>query len=381
MRFELDDLHASIQQNAREFAQKEVRPQAVCWDQAEEMSTQIVKKVGDMGFWGIRLPEEYGGAGLDTLAYSIVVEEIGREDGSLGLSVAAHNGLGSSHIATFGSEELKKKYLPKLASGEYLGAWALTEPSSGSDAAGSMQTRAIKQDKQWLLNGSKQFITHGASAGVCVVMAVTDPSKKQKGITAFAVEKGTPGFTVSQHLKKLGMRACETVELSLENVALDDSQRVGELNSGFIDTLKILDTGRISIASLALGLGEGALQRAISYAKEREQFGKTIANFQAIQWMIANSRTKLDAARLLTWKAASLADQGKPYTNEAAMAKLYASEAATEACNHAIQIHGGYGYTREYVVERHLRDAKLCEIGEGTSEVQRMVIAKNILRK
>jgi alkylation response protein AidB-like acyl-CoA dehydrogenase len=243
-----------------------------------------------------------------------------------------------------------------------------------------MQTRAVPQGDGWVINGSKQFITHGASAGVCVVMAVTDPERRQKGITAFAVEKGTPGFTVSQHLHKLGMRASETVELSFTDVFVPDTQRIGERGHGFTDTLKILDTGRISIAALALGLGEGALARAVQYAKERTQFGKPIAQFQAIQWMIADSRMELDAARALIWRAASLADQGKPYQLEASMAKLYASEAASRVCNRAVQIHGGYGYTREYVVERHLRDAKLCEIGEGTSEVQRLVIARSLLR-
>ncbi len=379
MDFALDELHRSVQQTARDFAQREVRPVAIEWDKAEKMPESIRKRVSELGFWGIRIPEQYGGAGLDTMAYAIVIEELAREDGSLALNVAAHNGLGSSHIGTFGTEAQRERYLPKLATGEWLGAWALTEPGSGSDAAG-MQTRAIRNDRGWLINGSKQFITHGASAGVCVVMAMTHPECKQKGITAFAVEKGTPGFEVSQHLHKLGMRASETVELSFTDVFVTDDQRIGDDGHGFLDTLRILDTGRISIGALALGLGEGALARAISYTKERVQFGKPIATYQAIQWMLADSRTELDAARFLVWRAATLADQGKPFSVEASMAKLYASEAASRVCNRAVQIHGGYGYTRDYVVERHLRDAKLCEIGEGTSEVQRMVIARHMLR-
>lgn len=380
MELSLDELHRSVQQTARDFAQREVSPAAVEWDRQERMPESMAKRIGELGFWGIRIPERFGGAGLDITAYAIIVEELARQDGSLALNVAAHNGLASSHIANFGTDEQRARYLPKLATGEWLGAWALTEPGSGSDAAGSMKTRAVPQGDGWVINGSKQFITHGASAGVCVVMAVTDPERRQKGITAFAVEKGTPGFTVSQHLHKLGMRASETVELSFTDVFVPDTQRIGERGHGFTDTLKILDTGRISIAALALGLGEGALARAVQYAKERTQFGKPIAQFQAIQWMIADSRMELDAARALIWRAASLADQGKPYQIEASMAKLYASEAASRVCNRAVQIHGGYGYTREYVVERHLRDAKLCEIGEGTSEVQRLVIARSLLR-
>lgn len=380
MELALDELHSSVQQTARDFAQREVSPAAVEWDRQERMPESMAKRIGELGFWGIRIPERYGGAGLDITAYAIIVEELARQDGSLALNVAAHNGLASSHIATFGNDEQRERYLPKLATGEWLGAWALTEPGSGSDAAGSMQTKAVPQGDGWVINGSKQFITHGASAGVCVVMAVTDPERRQKGITALAVEKGTPGFTVSQHLHKLGMRASETVELNFTDVFVPDTQRIGQRGHGFTDTLKILDTGRISIAALALGLGEGALARAVQYAKERTQFGKPIAQFQAIQWMIADSRMELDAARALIWRAASLADQGKPYQIEASMAKLYASEAASRVCNRAVQIHGGYGYTREYVVERHLRDAKLCEIGEGTSEVQRLVIARSLLR-
>ncbi|MBW2461046.1 MAG: acyl-CoA dehydrogenase family protein [Deltaproteobacteria bacterium] len=379
MDFTLSELHQTVRDTARSFATKEVAPHARKWDEEERFPKEIIPKLGELGFLGVRVPEEYGGAGLDTLSYSLVVEEIARADGSLALTVASHNGLGTSHLMTFGNEDLKKRYLPKLATGEWLGAWALTEPGSGSDAAG-LTTRAVRDGDDWVINGTKIFITQGSVGGVCVVLALTSPEKKQKGITAFAVEMGTPGFTASKHMEKMGCRSSDTVELSFEDVRVADSQRIGEVDHGFLDTLQILDRGRVSIASMALGLGEGALTAALSYAKDRQQFGKPLAEFQAIQWMIADARTELDAARLLTWRAAVLADTGKRYSREASMAKLYASEAASRACNSSLQIHGGYGYTREFPVERHLRDAKLCEIGEGTSEVQRMVISRDLLR-
>ncbi len=378
MDFELSETHRSIRDTARDFATREVAPHAARWDKEERFPSEIIPKLGELGFLGIRIPEEYGGSGLDTLAYAIIVEEIARADGSLALTVASHNGLGSSHLFAFGSDALKRKYSPRLASGEILGAWALTEPGSGSDAA-ALATRAVRKGDGWVINGTKMFITQGSVGGLCVVLAATSPEKKQKGITAFAVEMGTTGFRASKHLEKMGMRSSDTVELSLEDVEVPDSMRIGEVDGGFIDTLKILDRGRVSIAALALGLGEGALTAAIKYAKDREAFGQPIANFQAIQWMIADSRTELDAARLLTHRAAVLADSGQRYSTEASMAKLFASEAATRACNRAVQVHGGYGYTREFPVERHLRDAKLCELGEGTSEVQRMIIARNVL--
>jgi alkylation response protein AidB-like acyl-CoA dehydrogenase len=378
MHFELSETHRSIRDTARDFATREVAPHAARWDKEERFPSEIIPRLGALGFLGIRIPEEYGGSGLDTLAYAIIVEEIARADGSLALTVASHNGLGSSHLFTFGSEELKRKYVPRLATGEILGAWALTEPGSGSDAA-ALATRAVRSGDGWILNGTKMFITQGSVGGLCVVLAATTPEKKQRGITAFAVEMGTPGFRASKHLEKMGMRSSDTVELSLEDVYVPDSMRIGAVDGGFIDTLQILDRGRVSIAALALGLGEGALAAALQYAKDRTAFGQPIANFQAIQWMIADARTELDAARLLTYRAAVLADSGQRYSTEASMAKLFASEAASRACNRALQIHGGYGYTREFPVERHLRDAKLCEIGEGTSEVQRMIIARNVL--
>jgi len=376
--FELSEQHELMRTSVRDYCEREIQPHARDWDEAERFPTEIVPRLGELGLLGIRVPEAYGGAGMDVTAYAIAVEECARVDGSLALTIASHNGLGTGHILTFGSEEQKRRYLPRAASGEALAAWALTEPSSGSDAA-SLRTTARREGNDWILDGTKMFITQGSVGGVCVVLAVTSPEKKQKGITAFAVEMGTPGFRASKHLEKLGMRSSDTVELSLEDVRVPDSARIGEVDMGFIDTMKILDRGRVSIAALALGLGEGALEVAIKYAKERQAFGHPIADFQAIQWMIADSRVELDAARLLTWRAAVAADSGQRYSTEASMAKLYASEAGTRACNRSLQILGGYGYTREFPVERHLRDVKLCEIGEGTSEVQRMIIARNAL--
>ncbi len=378
MDFDLPETHRQLRDVVRAFCEKEVRPNAIEWDKQERFPKEIVPGLAELGLLGIRIPEEYGGAGMDTTAYAVCVEECARVDGSLALTVASHNGLGTGHVLAFGNEAQKRKYLPKAASGEWLAAWGLTEPGSGSDAAG-MRTTAKRDGDEWVINGTKMFITQGSVGGFCVVLAKTTPEKKQKGITAFIVEHGTPGFRASKHLEKLGMRSSDTVELSFENVRVSDAQRLGQLDNGFIDTLQILDKGRISIAALALGLGRGALELSIAYAKDRKQFDKPIADFQAIQWMIADSRTELDAAALLTYRAAALADQGKPFSREASMAKLYASEAATRVCNRAVQIHGGYGYTREYQVERHLRDAKLCEIGEGTSEVQRMVISRHVL--
>jgi alkylation response protein AidB-like acyl-CoA dehydrogenase len=379
MNFELDEQHQLLQQALREFFEREAKPYAKAWDEEERFPTEIIPKLAEMGLLGIRIPDTYGGSGMDTLAYAIAVEEAARVDGSLALTIASHNGLGTGHILAFGSEEQRQKYLPKAVTGEWLAAWALTEPGSGSDSA-SMMTVAERDGDHWIINGSKMFITQGSVGGFCVVLARTNKDvPKQRGITAFIVEHGTPGFSASKHLEKLGMRSSDTVELTLENVRVPDSHRVGEVDHGFIDTMKILDRGRISIAALSLGLGTGALEMAISYAQDRKQFGKPIGDFQAIQWMLADSKTEIDAARWLVWRAAWLADGGHRYSREASMAKLYASEAATRACNRSLQIHGGYGYTREFAVERHLRDAKLCEIGEGTSEVQRMVIAKHLL--
>lgn len=378
MEFELSETHQQLRAMVRDFCIREVEPHATEWDKAERFPAEIVPKLAELGLLGIRIPEAYGGAGMDTLAYALCIEELARVDGSLALTVASHNGLGTGHILAFGSEAQKQKYLPKAASGEWLAAWGLTEPGSGSDAAG-MRTVARRDGDGWVIDGTKMFITQGSVGGFCVVLAKTSPELRQKGITAFIVDAGTPGFRASKHLEKLGMRSSDTCELSFEGVRVGDDQVLGAVDRGFLDTLQILDRGRVSIAALALGLGRGALARAIAYAKERKQFGKPIGDYQAIQWMIADSTTELDAASLLTHRAAWLADQGRPYGKEASMAKLFASEAATRACHRALQIHGGYGYTREYVVERHLRDAKLCEIGEGTSEVQRLVVSRHVL--
>ncbi|MBN9166947.1 MAG: acyl-CoA dehydrogenase [Myxococcales bacterium 68-20] len=379
MDFTLSEHHELLRKTVREFARAEVLPHARKWDEEERFPTEIVPRLAELGLLGIRIPEEYEGSGMDITSYAICVEEIARADGSLALTVASHNGLGTGHILAFGTEAQKQKYLPKAAKGEWLAAWALTEPGSGSDSAG-LRTTARREGDKWVLNGTKMFITQGSVGGFCVVLARTNPDvAKQKGISAFIVEHGTKGFSASKHLEKLGCRSSDTVELTLDNVVVGDEQRVGEIDHGFTDTMKILDRGRISIAAMALGLGYGVLDMAVGYAKDRKQFNKPIADFQAVQWMLADMKTELDAAQLLTYRAAWLADQGRPFSKEASMAKLFASEASSRACNKALQIHGGYGYTREFHVERHLRDAKLCEIGEGTSEVQRMVIAKHIL--
>jgi alkylation response protein AidB-like acyl-CoA dehydrogenase len=381
MDFELDEPHRILRQSVRNFARAEIAPNAQRWDREERFPAELVPKLAAIGLLGIRIPEEYGGSGMDTLAYAVCVEEIARVDGSTALTVASHNGLGTGHLLAFGSEPQKRKYLPEAASGRWLAAWALTEPGSGSDSA-ALRTTARPDGDGWVLNGTKAFITQGSVGGFCVVLARTDASvAKQAGITAFVIEHGTPGFTASKHLLKLGCRSSDTAELAFENVRVADSQRVGEVGRGFADTMRILDRGRISIAAMALGLGYGALEKATAYAKERRAFGHPIADFQAIQFMLADAKTELDASALLTYRAAWLADRGQPHGQAAAMAKLFASEAATRACNSAVQVHGGYGYVREFDVERHLRDAKLCEIGEGTSEVQRMVIAKHVLAR
>jgi alkylation response protein AidB-like acyl-CoA dehydrogenase len=378
MDFDLPDTHRTIQRMAREFAEAEIVPYAARWDEAEEFPKALVPKLGKLGFLGIQIDPEYGGAGLDTLAYAVIVEEMSRADGAIGLTVASHNGLGSSHIANFGTEEQRRRYLPKLATGEYLGAWALTEPGSGSDAA-SLATRAEWKHGEWILNGSKMFITQGSVAGVTVVLASSNRDAKHRGITAFAVEPGTKGFTANKLRGKFGVRASDTAELLLEDVHLDDSARIGGEGAGFTDAMTILDKGRISIGAMALGIGEAALEAALAYAKERKQFGQAIADFQGIQWMLADSRTELDAARLLLWRAATLADRGEPFTVEASIAKLFASEAASNVCDRALQIHGGYGYMKTFPIERYVRDVRLCRIGEGTSEVQRRVIARALI--
>jgi alkylation response protein AidB-like acyl-CoA dehydrogenase len=379
MQFALPDSHETLQRMVREFCEAEVSPRAHDWDEEERFPRELIPRLAELGLLGIRIPEEYGGAGMDTLAYALVVEECARVDGSLALTVASHNGLGTSHILSFGSEEQKRRYLTKAAAGEWLAAWALTEPGSGSDSA-AVKTTAVRDGDEWVLNGTKMFVTQGSVGGFCVVLARTNKDvSPQRGITAFVVEHGTPGFSASRELDKYGCRSSDTAEVSLVDVRVADTARIGKVDAGFYDTMRILDRGRVSIAAMALGLGRGALAMAVKYAGERAAFGKPIGRFDGVRKLLATSRAELDAAALLVYRAALLADSGSRYSREASMAKLYASEAATRACNRAMQVHGGYGYTREFAVERHLRDVKLCEIGEGTSEVQRMVIAKHVI--
>ncbi|MFI5308460.1 MAG: acyl-CoA dehydrogenase family protein [Polyangiales bacterium] len=378
MTFELDATHRAIRDTARAFAREQIAPHAKIWDAEARFPAEIIPELGRLGFLGINIAEAYGGSQLDTRSYAIVVEEISRADGSLGLTVASHNGLGSSHLARFGSEELKQRYLPKLATGEWLGAWALTEPGSGSDSA-ALRTRAVRDKRGWTLNGSKMFITQGNVCGLCVVLASSDFAQRHHGITAFAIERNTPGFEPRKITGKMGCRASDTAEIGLRDVRVGDEQRIGREGDAFIDAMSILDKGRISIAAMALGLGEAALEAALAYARERRQFGKELSEFQAIQWMLADSRTELDAARLLVFRAATLADEGKPFAAEASMAKLFASEAASRVCDRALQIHGGYGYVNEFPVERYVRDVRVTRIGEGTSEIQRLVIARHML--
>jgi len=379
MNFELSPEHVALRDMVRTFVDREVRPHARKWDESGTFPAEAVAKLGELGIMGVMVPEEYGGSGMDTISYSIAVEEIGKGDGSLGLTVASHNSLCTAHILAFGSEAIRRKYLPDLVSGRRLGAWALTEPGSGSDSL-NMKTRAEWKGDRWVINGNKMFITQGSVAGVYLILAVTDREKGRDGVTAFLVEAGTPGLSPGKPLHKLGMRSSDTAELVLEDLEVKPVNVIGEVNSGFRDTMRNLAGGRISIAALAVGIGRGAMEEAIAYAKERHQFGQPISSFQAIQWMVADAGTELDAASLLTFRAAYRKDAGKPFVQEAAIAKLFASEAAMRSTIKAVQIFGGYGYIREYPVERYMRDAKLCEIGEGTSEVQRMIIARRLIR-
>ena len=380
MDFELSEHHELLRRTVREFCQREVKPRAQSWDAEERFPHEIVPRLAELGLLGIRIPEEYGGAGLDTLAYAICVEECARFDGSLALTVASHNGLGTNHVLQFGTEQQKRRYLPSAASGEKLAAWALTEPEAGSDSA-QIKTTAVRDGDHWILNGSKMFISQGSVGGFCVVLARTNREESpHRGLTAFIVDRDAPGYLTNGNLHKYGCRSSDTSEVTLRDVRVSDSQRLGEAGHAFYDTMRILDAGRIAIGAMALGLGRGALEMALQFARERRAFGRSIADFQAIQWMLADAQTGLDAASLLVQRAAWLCDQGKPHTREASMAKLFASEVATKVCNDALQIHGGYGYTREFCIERHLRDVKLCEIGEGTSEIQRLIIARHLLR-
>jgi alkylation response protein AidB-like acyl-CoA dehydrogenase len=355
----------------------------------ERFPAEVIPTMAEMGLLGMQIPEAYGGAGMKCLDYVVALEEVARADGSLGLTMASHNSLCTGHIFLAGNEAQKRKYLPQLASGKVLGAWGLTEPGSGSDA-GAAITRAVRREgkgeggkarTEWVISGTKTFITQGSVAGIYVVLASTSPEKIQKGLTAFVLEKGHPGFRSGKRIEKMGLHASDTTELVLEEAVVPDEQRIGEVDHGFIDTLKILDRGRIGIGAWATGIGRAALEAAVAYAKQRVQFGKPIAEFQGVQHMLADMAMELDAARLLVWRAASMYDQGVTITKQASIAKYYAGRAAMRATNAAVQIHGGYGYTREFPVERYMRDAKLAEIGEGTNEVQKMVIARELLKE
>ena len=379
MEFAFSPEHVSLREMVSSFVDKEVRPQARGWDEEGKFPSETVAMLGELGLMGAMVPEEYGGSGMDTVGYAIIVEEIGKGDGSLGLTVASHNSLCTAHILAFGSESMRKKYLPELASGRKLGAWALTEPGSGSDSL-DMRTKAEWKGDRWVINGSKMFITQGSVGSIYVILAVTDKAKGRDGVTAFLVEAGTKGLVVGKKLDKLGMRSSDTSELVFEDLEVRPGNVIGEVNSGFRDTMRNLAGGRISIAALAVGIGLGAMAEAAAYARERKQFDQPVSGFQAIRVMFADMATELEASELLTFRAAYLKDAGEPYVQEAAMAKLFASEAAMRATIKAVQILGGYGYVSEYPVERFMRDAKLCEIGEGTSEIQRLIIARRLIR-
>lgn len=381
MDFELSDDEKALQKTVRDFAQAEIAPHCRKWDNESHFPTELVPKLGQLGLLGMTIDEEYGGSAMSMQEIALVIEELAAVDGSVAITVASHNGLCSGHISLFGNEDQKRRYLPDLASGKKLGAWGLTEPGSGSDAAGAKTKATRLPDGSWSLSGQKTFITQGSVGSVAVILAVTSPEKKQRGITSFIVEHGTPGFSASRRIEKMGLHASDTAELTLDDVRVADSQRLGDIDQGFLDTLRILDKGRITIGAMALGLGAGAMEAAIRYAKERRQFGKTLSEFQAIQNMIAQSGMELDAARLLLRRAAWMFDQGMRFSMQASMGKLYAAQAAMRACSVAVQIHGGYGYTREFPVEKAMRDAKLCEIGEGTNEIQRLVISRELLGK
>jgi len=377
--FTFTDEQKHLRKSVREFAEGEIAPHVMEWDEVSHFPTELLPKLAEMGLMGVIFPEQYGGAGLGYIEYVTVIEELSRVDGSIGLFVAAHNSLCSNHIYKFGSEDQKNKYLVPLAQGKKLGAWSLTEPEAGSDAGGT-RTTAVRQGDHWLLNGSKTFTTNGTYADFCVAMAVTDKSKDSHGISAFILEKGTPGFRPGKKENKLGMRASDTSEVIFSDCRIPADQLLGPEGEGFIGSLKILDGGRISIAALALGMAQGALEAATNYAKQRKQFGKAISEFQAIQFKLADMATQVEAARLLVYQAAWLADQKDVrFTRESSMAKLFASEVAVRVANECVQVHGGYGFIKDYPAEKFYRDVKLCTIGEGTSEIQRLVIARQLL--
>jgi alkylation response protein AidB-like acyl-CoA dehydrogenase len=379
--FSFTDEQQQLRRTVREFAQGEIAPHVMAWDEAAHFPAELVPKLGELGLLGVIFPEKLGGAGLGYVDYVIVIEELARVDASIALSIAAHNSLCTNHIYKFGSEAQRQKYVPALASGKMLGAWSLTEPSAGSDAGGT-RTLAERRDGGWVLNGAKTFTTNGHSAGVCVAMAVTEPSKGAHGISAFVVEKGTPGFRPGKKENKMGMRASETSEVVFSDCRVPADSLLGDEGQGFVNSLQILDGGRISIAALGVGIAAGALDAATGYAQQRRQFGKLIGDFQGIQFKLADMATQVEAARALTYQAAWLADRGDArHTKESAMAKLFASEVAVRVANDGVQVFGGYGFTKDYPAEKYYRDAKLCTIGEGTSEIQRLVIARQLLGK
>jgi len=379
MDFRLSDEQQVLRRTIREFAEAELRPHVMAWDEAQHFPSEIVPRLAELGLLGIQFPECYGGAGMSAVDYCICIEELSRVDPSIGITVAAHNGLGSAHIYLFGTEAQKERFLAPLARGEMLAAWGLTEPTAGSDAAGT-RTVAVRDGDAWVINGSKTFTTHGSVGGVMVAMAVTDRSRGNRGISAFIVPRGTPGMRPGKKENKLGFRASDTSEVVFEDCRVPLDHLLGEEGQGFIGAMQVLDAGRIGIAALSVGLAQGAYEVALRYAKERRQFGQPIASFQAIQWKLADMATRIEAARLLTYRAAWLKDRGQPRTTrESSMAKLYASEVAVRAAEECVQIHGGYGFTKDYPAEKFFRDVKLMTIGEGTSEIQRLVIARQLL--
>jgi alkylation response protein AidB-like acyl-CoA dehydrogenase len=377
--FLLNEEQLHLKRSVREFAEREILPNVMKWDEAGEFPLAIIKDLGKLGLLGTVFPTEYGGAGMGYIEYVTAIEELSRVDGSVGIIVAAHTSLCTNHIFLAGSEEQKKKFVSKLATGEHIGAWGLTEPSSGSDA-GSARMTAVRKGKTWVLNGTKTFCTNGHYADTLVVIAVTDRAAHTHGLSAFIVEKGAKGFRPGKKENKLGLRASDTAELIFEDCVIPVENLLGKEGDGFIDAMRVLDGGRISIAALSLGMAEGAYEAALKYSKQRKQFGKAISEFQAIQWKLADMATEIEAAKLLTFRAASLKDAGSKSTLESSMAKLYASEVAVRCANEGVQIHGGYGFIKDYPAEKFYRDVKLCTIGEGTSEVQRLVIARQLLK-
>jgi len=378
--FEFTEEQNEIRRTVRQFAESEIRPHVMEWDEAQHFPQEILGSLAKLGLTGVVFPAEFGGSGLGYVEYVTVIEELARVDGSVAIIVAAHTSLCAGHVFIAGSEDQKRKYLVPLARGEKLGCWSLTEPQAGSDAGGTRTTARLDGNK-WILNGAKTFTSNGTHADICVAMAVTDKTAHKHGISAFIIEKGTPGFRPGKKENKLGLRASDTTEVVFEDCRVPRENCLGEPGQGFIDSLKVLDKGRISIAALAVGMAQGAYEASVNYAKQRRQFGRPIAEFQAIQFKLADMATEIDAARLLTLRAATLADGGRRVTREGSMAKLFAGEVAVRVANEAVQIHGGYGFIKDYPVEKYYRDVKLCTIGEGTSEIQRMVIARELLRK